>query len=222
MTRDRYRDRADAGAALAQLLTAYRDRDDVLVLGLPRGGVPVAAVVAEALHAPLDILAVRKIGVPGQPEVAMGAIAGIAGSIETVENSAFAAELRHPDRFGDAFDEAAARERVELRRREHAYRGDREPQELAGKVLILVDDGIATGASMRAAVLAARSQKPATIVAAVPVGAEDACADLAQVADEVICPSAPRFFMAVGAAYEAFSQISDDEVRDALAAHPPH
>lgn len=211
-----YTDRADAGTVLAGLLQRYRDRTDVLVLGLPRGGVPVAAEVAGSLRAPLDVLVVRKIGVPGQPEVAMGAIAAIAGTIEIVENEELTAELRRRKLLGDAFDETAARERAELRRREHAYRAGREPLRVAGMTLILVDDGIATGASMRAAVVAARQQNPARIVVAAPVGASDACEALEQLADEVVCPWMPADFMAVGQAYRVFDQTSDDEVRSAL------
>jgi len=205
-----YLDRTDAGIRLAGHLAAYVGRADVVVLGLPRGGVPVAAEVARALGAPLDVFCVRKLGVPGEPELAMGAIA--TGGVVVV-NEAVVAEISAPP---ELVAEVAAAERAELDRRERAYRGDRPPLPLAGRTVVLVDDGLATGASMRAAVRAVRSAGPARVVVAVPVAAAETCRSLEAEADEVVCPLAPKGFRAVGGWYEDFSATSDDEVRRCL------
>jgi predicted phosphoribosyltransferase len=206
----RFHDRADAGRALAAHLGAYRGHADVVVLGLPRGGVPVAAEVARALGAPLDVFMVRKVGVPGQEELAMGAIAS--GGIQ-VRNPAVVRALSITD---EVFAAAAAREQRELERREHTFRGDRPMPQLRGKTVILVDDGLATGASMRAALAAVHAHGPARIVVAVPVGAMETCASLRAEADEVVCAVSPEDFLSVGTWYEDFSQTTDDEVKEAL------
>jgi putative phosphoribosyl transferase len=206
----RYRDRYDAGRALARALEEYRGRGDVVVLGLPRGGVPVAAEVARALGAPLDVLVVRKLGVPGHEEFAMGAIAS--GGARVVDRDTIDM-LSIPEA---TVQQVVKREQLELERRERLYRGDRPPPAVAGKVAILVDDGLATGASMQAAVAALRDMGPARIVVAVPVGARETCERLASEADEVVCAMIPPAFQAVGLWYDDFSQTSDQEVRAAL------
>jgi predicted phosphoribosyltransferase len=206
-----YLDRTDAGSQLARhLAAAYAGRGDVVVLGLPRGGVPVAAEVARALGAPLDVFCVRKLGVPGQPELAMGAIA--TGGVVVV-NQDVVAEIFVPP---DVMAEVTAAERAELERRERAYRGDRPPPSLAARTVVLVDDGLATGASMRAAVRAVRAAGPTRVVVAVPVAAAETCRSLEAEADEVVCPLAPKGFRSVGGWYEDFSTTSDDEVRRCL------
>lgn len=204
-----FRDRADAGRMLAKRLERYADRDDVLVLGLPRGGVPVAYEVARALHAPLDVFVVRKLGLPGQPELAMGAIA--TGGVRVL-NPAVAEDLEP-----EVIEAATAREREELERRESCYRGARPAANPRGRTVILIDDGLATGSTMRAAVAAVRQQKPARVVVAVPVGAAQTCGELLTEADDVICLKAPERFYAVGVWYEDFSATNDDEVRALLA-----
>jgi putative phosphoribosyl transferase len=209
-TRREFRDRREAGAVLADHLASYRGRADVAVLGLARGGIPVGRQVASALHAPLDVFLVRKLGVPQWPELAMGALASGGG---VVMNDALVRSLG----IGDAeVQDAIARESVELRRRERAYRGDRPPLAIRDRVVILVDDGIATGASMLAAVRAVRAGLPARVVVAVPVGPESACRQLRDEADEVVCATMPPGFEAVGQVFEDFHQVSDDEVRDLL------
>lgn len=205
-----FRDRRDAGRALAERLADYRDADGLLVLGLARGGVPVGWEVAAALNAPLDVFLVRKLGVPQQPELAMGALAG--GQV--VMNDQVLSSLGIGD---DEVQSVINRESAELRRREHAYRGDRPPADMHGRVVILVDDGIATGASVLAAVRAVQSAEPARTVVAVPVGPLSACRKIAQEADDVVCATIPDSFDAVGQAYLDFRQVSDDEVRDLLA-----
>lgn len=202
-----FRDRTDAGRRLAEKLRHYAGRRDVLVLALPRGGVPVAAEVARALDAPLDVFLVRKLGFPGQEELAMGAIAS-GGS--RVLNSSL---LRRLNVSRQAVDEVASRELRELERRERAYRGANLPPSVNGRMVILVDDGLATGASMRAAAAALRTQKPARIVVAVPVAAASSCEEFRDLVDEVVCGETPERFMAVGQWYEDFSQTGDDEVR---------
>lgn len=205
-----YRDRSDAGKRLAERLGAYAHRQDVLVLALPRGGVPVAFEVARALHTPLDVLIVRKLGVPGHEELAMGALAS--GDI-CVLNQEVISSLHIPDRVVQRVIE---REQEELARRERLYRDDRPPPEVSGRVVILIDDGLATGASMRSAALALRQRGPARLVIAVPVAASSTCLELRSEADEVICAQTHEPFFGVGYWYEDFSQISDQEVRDLL------
>jgi putative phosphoribosyl transferase len=207
----RFRDRADAGRRLASELVAYRDRPDVLVLALPRGGVPVGYEVARALGVPLDVFVVRKLGVPDQPELAMGAIAS--GGVRVL-NPEIVRGLRIPDSVIDA---VAGREEQELARRERAYRGDRPPLDVRGRTVILIDDGLATGATMRAAALALRQRGPARIVVAVPTAAEETCRALRGEVDEVVCGETPEPFVAVGHWYDDFSQTSDDDVRALLA-----
>jgi predicted phosphoribosyltransferase len=205
-----FRDRADAGRQLAVRLMHYSGRDDVIVLALPRGGVPVGYEVAKALGAPLDVFVVRKLGVPGQEELAMGAIAS--GGVR-VENTDVVQQLGIEDWVIDA---AAERERPELLRRELAYRGDGPPPAVRGKVAILVDDGLATGSTMRAAVAAVRQLDPARVAVAVPVGAAETCADFAGEADEAVCVHEPDPLYAVGHWYDDFTQTTDTEVRQLL------
>ena len=206
-----YRDRVEAGRHLAAQLTNYADRADVLVLALPRGGVPVAFEVAEALRAPLDIFLVRKLGVPGQEELAMGAIA--TGGVRVL-NEDVVDYLRIP---GAVIDAVAADELRELERRERAYRGDRPAPDVRGKTVILVDDGLATGSTMRAAAAALRQQQPARIVVAVPVSAPQTCDEYRMGVDEIVCAVTPESFQAVGQWYEDFAQTTDEEVHERLA-----
>lgn len=204
-----YRDRRHAGRVLAGLLQHLRDRPALLVLALPRGGVAVAFEVAQALAAPLDVFVVRKLGYPGHEEYAMGAIA--TGGVQVL----------NPDTASVApsvVAAVAARERIELERREKLYRGERPPPQLAGCTVIVVDDGLATGSTMRAAVQAIRQQQPAYVCVAVPVGAQDTVERLRTQADEVVCAAVPMDFRAVGLAYDDFPQASDAEVRDLLEA----
>jgi predicted phosphoribosyltransferase len=213
----RFADRRAAGRALGERLGRNELRDPV-VLGLPRGGVILAAEVARALGAPLDVLVVRKLGLPWQPELAMGAIAAVGGTVETVRVEAvLLAALVEPE----VFEEVRRRELAELRRRETAYRGDRAPVVLRGRDVVVVDDGLATGATMRAAVVAVRGQEPRRVTVAVPIGSPTACAALAAEVDELVCLSAPSGFRAVGQGYADFSATSDEEVRAALAPPPP-
>jgi putative phosphoribosyl transferase len=205
-----FRNRTEAGRQLAARLAAYAGRDDVLVLALPRGGVPVAYEVAQALHAPLDVFLVRKLGVPGHKELAMGAIAS--GGVQVL-NEDVVRLLRIPE---DAIEAVAGEELQELQRRERAYRGDRPPPNVRGRIVILIDDGLATGSTMRAAVAALRQQQPARIVVAVPVGAAETCAEFEAEADETICARTPEPFYAVGLWYGDFSQTTDAEVHDLL------
>jgi predicted phosphoribosyltransferase len=206
----RFHDRREAGRLLAEKLTAYAHRPDVLVLALPRGGVPVAYEVARALGAPLDVFVVRKLGVPGYEELAMGAVA--TGGVRVL-NEQVVSGLRIPPAVIEA---VTAWEQDELARRELLYRGDRPPPDVRGKTVILVDDGLATGATMHAAVAALRQQQPARIVVAVPVGASETCDSLRTEVDDVVCAVAPESFHAVGAWYKDFSQTTDDEVRELL------
>lgn len=205
-----YRDRTEAGRRLASQLSDYADRPDVLVLALPRGGVPVAFEVAQALRAPLDIFLVRKLGVPGHEELAMGAIAtgGVLVINEEVVNY-----LRVPEAVIDA---VAADELQELERRERVYRGMRPAPDVKDKTVILVDDGLATGSTMRAAARALRQQHPARIVVAVPVSAAQTCDEYRMGVDEIVCAVTPEPFHAVGMWYEDFSQTTDEEVRSLL------
>jgi predicted phosphoribosyltransferase len=207
--RSNYRDRAAAGEVLAEHLACYAGRADVIVLGLVRGGVPVAAVVSARLAAPLDVLVVRKLGVPGAEEVALGAL-GPGGVL--VRNEAIARQLPEAQ-----IEAVRRRESAELERRERLYRAGRPPLELAGRVAIIVDDGLATGATARAAVAVARKLVAAWVVLAAPVAARDALTQLRAAADEVVCPLVPTLFRAVSRYYDRFGQVSDDEVVGLLA-----
>ncbi|HEX3453180.1 MAG TPA: phosphoribosyltransferase family protein [Gaiellaceae bacterium] len=206
----RFRDRAEGGRLLGERLTALASRDDVVVLALPRGGVPVAREVARALGAPLDVFLVRKLGHPAQPELAMGAIAS--GGMRVL-NEQLVRELRLGD---DVIDRVTERELAELERRERAYRGDRPLPELTGKTVVLVDDGLATGATMRAAVAAVRARGPKRVVVAVPTAPRHSLAELGREADEAVAVITPEPFHAVGLWYEDFRELSDDEVRRLL------
>src|SRR6266480_4672433 len=205
-----FENRAEAGRQLAEKLDKYAGRDDVIVLGLPRGGVPVAYEVAKRLHAPLDVFIVRKLGVPGFEELAAGAIAS--GGVRVLNEDVMRA-IPYAD---EAIEAVTAKETAELERREQIYREGRPPPELRGRIVILVDDGLATGATMRAAVKALRQRGVAKIVVAVPVGPPDTCRELEQEADETICLSTPQYFQAVRQYYEDFSQTSDEDVRELL------
>jgi putative phosphoribosyl transferase len=203
--------RAEAGRLLATKLSKYSGRDDVIVLGLPRGGVPVAYEVAQSLRVPLDVFIVRKLGVPGFEELAVGAIAS--GGVRVLNDEV----VRALPNANEIIEAVTQRETAEVQRREHEYRDGRPAPEISGRVVILIDDGLATGATMRAAVAALRQRGAAKIVVAVPVGPPDTCREFEAEADEVVCASAPEFFQAVGQYYEDFSQTSDQEVRDLLA-----
>lgn len=207
-----FRNRQEAGLALANRLQQYSGRDDVVVLGLPRGGVPVAFEVARALAAPLDVFVVRKLGVPGHAELAMGAIAG--GGIRVLNQDV----VMWYGLSTATIDAVARAEQAELERREHAYRNGRSPVPLESRVVLIVDDGLATGSTMRAAVRAVRQSKPSRVVVAVPVGASETCRSLGIDADEVVCVATPEPFDAVGQWYDDFSQTTDEEVRELLAA----
>lgn len=207
-----YRDRTEAGRELAQKLAEYRGRGDVVVLGLPRGGVPVAFEVAAALHAPLDVFVVRKLGTPGQPELAMGAIAS--GGVRVLNHDVVRA-LGIPD---FKIEEVAQAEGEELRRREQQYRGSRPPLDVRDKTVILVDDGLATGSTMRAAAAALKQAGARKIVVAVPVAAEQSCAAVRSDVDDLVCAAMPEPFWAVGQWYRDFDQTTDDEVRSLLEA----
>ena len=206
-----FRDRREAGRLLAEKLATYANRPDVLVLALPRGGVPVAYEVARALGAPLDVFVVRKLGVPGYEELAMGAVA--TGGVRVL-NDQLVERLGIPE---DMIDAVAARERQELARRERLYRGGRPPPDVRGRTVILVDDGLATGATMHAAIQALRQQNPARIVVAVPTASPETCEEMKAKADDVICASTPEPFHAVGRWYQDFSQTTDEEVGALLA-----
>ena len=205
-----FKDRHAAGRALAVRLAEYSGLDDAIVLALPRGGVPVAWEVASALGLPLDVFVVRKIGLPSQPELAMGAIAS--GGVRVMNEEL----LRQVHVADEVIAEMTDRENEELRRRELAYREGRPPLEIAGKSVILIDDGLATGSSMRAAVRALRRQHAARVIVAVPVGAAESCRALQKEADQLICLEQPEDFRAVGMWYEDFTQTTDHEVRALL------
>jgi putative phosphoribosyl transferase len=207
----RFRDRADAGRRLGKQLADYSGRQDVIVLALPRGGVPVGLEVARALGATLDVFIVRKLGLPGQEELAMGALAS--GGTRVL-NKELIVRLGLPE---ELVDRVAAQETIELERRERLYRGDKPAPDVTGCAVILVDDGLATGSTMRAAVRALRLRRPSRIVVAVPTGPPQACTELEGVADAVICLMQPQPFYAVGMSYEDFSEVSDEEVRRLLA-----
>jgi putative phosphoribosyl transferase len=205
-----FENRAEAGEKLATKLSRYANRPDVLVLALPRGGVPVAYQVARALRAPLDVFIVRKLGVPGYEELAMGAIAS--GGVRVMNEEV----IRHLDFPQTVIDSIAQREGKELRRRESLYRGNRPAPNVQDRTVILVDDGLATGSTMRAAAVALRQMRPSKLIVAVPVAAPEICAEFRSEVDEVVCAATPDPFMAVGACYVDFSQTSDQEVRDLL------
>lgn len=203
-----FQDRRDAGRRLAEALSSYRDAPDLIVLGLPRGGVPVAYEVAEELDAPLDVFLVRKLGMPGHEELAMGAIAS--GGVKVL-NEQVARDVDEPARR-----RVAEKEQEELERREEAYRGEREELDLQGRTVIVVDDGLATGASMKAALEGIEASDPRKVIVAVPVGPPGTVEDLEALADEVICPETPRMFGGIGQFYRDFSQTMDEEVRELM------
>lgn len=205
-----YKDRTDAGKQLAERLAPYKDKADVIVLGLPRGGVPVAYEVASALHAPLDVYLVRKLGAPGQEELAMGAIA--TGGVMLLNHDV----IRELDISDEIIRAISMREWQEMARREGLYRGDRPLPEVAGKTVILVDDGLATGFTMRAAIAALKKQGPARIVVAVPVAAAQTAAELSSEVDELVCLFTPDQFYAVGLWYGDFRPVTDEEVHTLL------
>lgn len=207
----RFANRVEAGRLLAERLKNFADRSDVIILALPRGGVPVAFEIAQTLHVPLDIFLVRKLGVPGHRELAMGAIA--TGGVRVL-NDEVVGGLDIPPR---AIDAVAQEEQRELERREQEYRGPRPAPEVRGRTVVIVDDGLATGSTMRAAVAALRRQQPNRIVVAVPVAPPSTCQELRAEADEVVCLATPEPFSAVGLWYRDFSETSDAEVRDLLA-----
>jgi putative phosphoribosyl transferase len=211
----RYADRHDAGVALAEALAGYAGRADVVVLGVPRGGVVVAAPIAASLAAPLDVLVVRKLGLPGRPELAMGAIADVAGEVAVVRNEDVLRRWPVPE---DAAQAVLQAELAELRRREDVYRAGRAAVPVAGRTAIVVDDGLATGASMRAAVAGVRSLGATAVVVAVPVGAPEPCLALRPWVDDVVCLWTPRPFRAVAQAYRDFAAVSDEEVLRSLPA----
>lgn len=210
-----FRDRAEAGRYLADRLSDLAGRGDLLVLGIPRGGVPVAFEVAAALHAPLDVIVVRKLGYPGAEELAMGAIAS--GGVRVLNDRT----LRELPVTPKVIEAVASRELKEVERRERAYRGDRAPLDPRGRTVIVVDDGLATGSSMRAAVTALRRRDPAAIVVAVPVGATSTCRSLAHLVDRLECVIESSTFFAIGEWYEDFSQTTDDEVRQLMVRFAP-
>ncbi|HEY2856154.1 MAG TPA: phosphoribosyltransferase [Gemmatimonadaceae bacterium] len=207
---ERFQNRTEAGRRLAAALVRYAGRNDVLVLGLPRGGVPVAFEIASALDAPLDVFIVRKLGLPGHEEFGIGAIAS--GGMRIVDESV----LRAYGVDADTLDQITARELRELGRREQLYRDGRPFPTIENRIVILVDDGLATGSTMRAAVAALREKRPREIVVAVPVGARETCATMAALADEIVCLETPDPFYAVGLWYMNFEQTEDDEVHDLL------
>jgi predicted phosphoribosyltransferase len=211
MNPQRFRNRTEAGRRLAEKLAAYADRPDVLVLALPRGGVPVGYEVARALGAPLDVFVVRKLGVPGYEELAMGAVA--TGGVRVLNDEI----VRGLGISEHEIGAAVARELQELARRERLYRGARPPLDVGGRTVVLVDDGLATGATMRAAIQALRQQHPARTSVAVPTASPDTCEALKAEADDVVCAMTPEPFFAVGHWYEDFTQTTDDEVRELLA-----
>ncbi len=207
----RYSDRSEAGRVLACHLRVYADRDDLLVLGLPRGGVPVAYEVARSLDAPLDVFLVRKLGVPGHEELAMGAIA--TGGVRVLNRQV----IRELGIVGDVIERVAAAEREELGRRERVYRGGRPAPQVCDRTIITIDDGLATGSTMRAAAAGLRQQHPRLIVVAVPIAPLDICRELRAEVDDVVCPIAAHQFRAVGSYYDNFAQTTDEEVRQILA-----
>jgi putative phosphoribosyl transferase len=214
MVEERFRNRVDAGRLLGQAVAGrVRERTNVIVLALPRGGVPVGYEVARALGAPLDVFIVRKLGVPGHEELAMGAIAS--GGVRVMNDDV----LRHVPISRNAIEAVSASELVELERREKSYRGSKPPLDVRGKTVIVVDDGLATGSTMRAAVRALRQENAGTIIVAVPVAARETCQDFFREVDDIICLRTPHPFDAVGLWYADFTQTTDDEVHALLASH---
>lgn len=207
----RFRDRTEAGKQLAEKLLEYRDQPDVLVLALPRGGVPVAFEVAQVLHAPLDVFIVRKLGVPGQEELAFGAIA--TGGVRVLNQTIIKRFQITPEEV----EAVTTVEQDELKRRQRLYRGDRPLPEMRDHTIILVDDGLATGATMHAAVVAIRQQEPARLIVGVPISSPETCAAFQDEVDEIICAVTPEPFYAVGLWYEDFPQVTDAEVHNLLA-----
>jgi predicted phosphoribosyltransferase len=207
-----YADRVDAGRVLARLLSNFRATPGALVLALPRGGVPIGFEIAQLLNLPLDVLIVRKLGVPGEEELAMGAIAS--GGLVVLNQDVI--RLLHLS--AEDIERVIERERIEIARREQQFRGDRPAPDVRDRVVILVDDGLATGATMRAAAQTVRARSPERLIVAVPVGSEETCAELQADADQVICAATPLRFSAVGAYYRSFPQTTDEEVRELLAA----
>jgi putative phosphoribosyl transferase len=205
-----FQDRQDAGRQLAQALSDYADRDDVVVLGLPRGGVPVAFEVARELDAPLDVFVVRKLGLPRNPELAMGAIAS--GGVRVMNEDV----VRQTGVSDEDIERVAEEEREELKEREEIYRGARPSVDLEDTTVVLIDDGMATGATMRAAVQALREHHPEMIVVAVPTAPPETCSEFEGVADRLVCLETPRSFMGVGGSYRQFGQTTNEEVRDLL------
>jgi putative phosphoribosyl transferase len=205
-----FRDRSDAGRVLAQKLKHYKNRSDVLILGLPRGGVPVAYEVAKELNAPLDLFLVRKLGVPGHEELAMGAIA--TGAVRVLHEGI----IRELGISQQMVDKITADEQRELERRDRLYRGDKPSPSVQDRVVIIIDDGLATGSTMKAAVAALRQQRPARLIVAVPTAPAETCNELKEMADEVICIEMPEPFYAVGGSYIDFRQTTDEEVHDLL------
>jgi putative phosphoribosyl transferase len=205
-----FRDRRDAGQTLARALIHYAHRSDTVVLGLPRGGVVVAQEVAVAIDAPLDVFIVRKLGVPGYEELAMGAIAS--GGVRVI-NRQIVDQLRIPPEIIDA---VVQRESIELQRREAEYRGDRSMLDVHGRTVLLIDDGLATGSTMKAAVTALRQFKPGSVVVGVPISARETCDEFRDEVDEIVCARTPEPFYSVGAWYEEFHQTSDEEVRELI------
>lgn len=211
---NRFRDRIDAGQALARLLVDDYRRSDAIVLALPRGGVPVGREIARALQLPLDVFVVRKIGLPQQPEVAMGALA--TGGVQLLDDALIA----QAGVSGSEVSNVVLKEAIELQRREALYRGSKPPPPLASRSVILVDDGVATGYTMRVAILALRKLDPLHLTVAIPVGAPDTCKTIAGLVDELICPVRPSPFHAVGLWYDHFPPVTDDEVRATLTETP--
>ncbi len=206
-----FRDRTEAGQVLARCLQQYKNQPDVLILGLPRGGVPVAYEVAREMKAPLDVFIVRKLGVPGHEELGMGAIA--TGGVRILQDGI----VRELGISPQTIEAVSAREQAELERRERLYRGDRPAPTIKGRTIVIVDDGLATGSTMKAAIQAVRQQDPRQVIVAVPTAPSETCEQLKGSADEVVCALTPEPFFAVGGSYADFTQITDEEVRDLIA-----
>ena len=206
-----FRNRTEAGQVLARCLQQYKNQPDVLILGLPRGGVPVAYEVARELNAPLDVFIVRKLGVPGHEELGMGAIA--TGGVRTLHEGI----IREIGISPQTIEAVSAREQAELERRERLYRGDRPAPTIKGRTVVIVDDGLATGSTMKAAIQAVRQQDPRQVIVAVPTAPSETCEQLKESADHVVCALTPEPFFSVGGSYADFTQITDGEVRDLIA-----